>query len=139
MSKELISFELPEDYKFVYEIKGCENKIDFDTNTIVEKILSTRVKKVDEEIIKQLKNIGESKGINELILIDESKVLKMIKTLKAFEIVVEKNVNIFFLKTIFSSHKIHSIEKQVRRYNEYCIDPKNRLTEEEYKLLKEII
>ena len=61
------------------------------------------------------------------------------KVNKAFEIVVEKNVNIFFLKTIISSHKIHSIEKQVRRYNEYCIDPKNRLTEEEYKLLKEII
>ena len=59
--------------------------------------------------------------------------------IKAFEIVVEKNVNIFFLKTVISSHKIHSIEKQVRRYNEYCIDPKNRLTEEEYKLLKEII
>ena len=61
------------------------------------------------------------------------------KVNKAFEIVVEKNVNILFLKTIISSRKAYSIEKQVRRYNEYCIDVKNRLTEEEYKLLKEII
>ena len=89
MSKELTPFELPEDYKFVYKIKSCENKFGFDTNTIVEKILYTRAKKVDEEIIKQLKNIGEEKGINELILIDESKVLKMIKSLKALEIIKE--------------------------------------------------
>lgn len=94
MSKELTPFELPEDYKFVYKIKGCENKFDivtnnFDINPIVEKILSTRAKKVDEEIIKQLKNIGKEYGINELILIDESKVLKMIKSLKVLEIIKE--------------------------------------------------
>ena len=53
MTKELTPFELPEDYKFVYKIKGCENKFGFDINPIVEKILSTRAKKVDEEIIKQ--------------------------------------------------------------------------------------
>lgn len=81
--------ELPEDYKFVYKIKGCEHKLDFDTNTIVDKILSTRTKKVDEEVIRQLRNIGEEQGINELILIDETKVLKIIKSLKALEIIKE--------------------------------------------------
>ena len=78
-------FELPEDYKFLYKIKGCEHKLDFDTNTIVDKILSTRTKKVDEEVIRQLRNIGEERGINELILIDESKVLNLIKAVRALE------------------------------------------------------
>lgn len=58
---------------------------------------------------------------------------------KAFEIVVEKNVNILFLKVVISSCKVYSVERQVREYNECCNNPKNHLTEEEYKLLKEII
>lgn len=100
MSKEFTPLkllkELPEDYKFVYRIKACECKVDFDTNTMVDKILSTRTKKVDEEVIRQLRDIGKAKGINELILINESKVLKMIKSLKAFEIIKE----LLYLKVI---------------------------------------
>jgi len=61
------------------------------------------------------------------------------KVNKAFEIVVEKNVDTFFLKVVISSCKVYSIEKQVREYNESCNNPKNCLTIEEYKLLKEII
>lgn len=58
---------------------------------------------------------------------------------KAFEIVVEKNVNILFLKIVITTCAVYSIENQVREYNECCDNPKNHLTEEEYKLLKEII
>ena len=61
------------------------------------------------------------------------------KVNKAFEIVVDKNVDTFFLKVVISSCKVYSIERQVREYNECCNNPKNHLTEEEYKLLKEII
>lgn len=61
------------------------------------------------------------------------------KVNKAFEIVIEKNVNILFLKVVISSCKVYAIERQVREYNESCNNPKNYLTEEEYKLLKEII
>lgn len=61
------------------------------------------------------------------------------KVNKAFEIVIDKNVNIIFLKVVISSCKVYSIERQVREYNECCNNPKNYLTEEEYKLLKEII
>ncbi len=61
------------------------------------------------------------------------------KVNKAFEIVIEKNVDTFFLKVVISSCKVYSIERQVREYNESCNNPKNHLTEEEYKLLKEII
>ena len=86
-------FELPEDYKFVYKIEGCEHKLDFDTNTVVDKILSTRTKIVDKEVIRQLRNIGEEKGINELILIDESKVLKIVNDLKALEIIKNRLVD----------------------------------------------
>lgn len=140
MSKEITFEELPEDYKFVYKIQGCEHKVDFDTNTIVDKILSTRAKTVDEEVIKQLRNIGEAKGINELILIDESKVLKIIKSLKALEIIKEKRVNIgLFLigyKDLdYQNYKEHldlgfQIIKQVSEIP---------LIKEEYDLLKEVL
>lgn len=96
MSKRIEPFELPEDYKFVYKIKGCEYKFDFNTNTIVDKILSTRIKKVNKEVIRQLRNIGKEKNINELILIDESKVLKIIKSLKALEIIKKINKIVLF-------------------------------------------
>lgn len=85
-------YELPKDYKFVNKIECCEPKLDFDTNTIVDKILSTRTKKVDEEVIRLLKSIGEERGINELIVIDESKVLNMIKAVRALEII--RNIGI---------------------------------------------
>lgn len=128
MNKELTPFELPEDYKFVYKIKGCENNFGFDTNTIVEKILSTRAKKVDEEIIKQLKNIGEEKGINELILIDESKILNLIKAVRALEIIKNKEVNVFVL--------LHSGNLKI--YND-IVEDNRKLTQEKYDLLKEVL
>ena len=139
MIKELTLFELPEDYKFVYKIKGCENKFDFDINTIVEKILSTRAKKVDEEIIKQLKNIGEEKGINELILIDESKVLKMIKSLKALEIIKEHLLDIdwflqFVKQDISYQHYVYCVEQSNNAFAKRFL-----LNKEEYELLKEIL
>ena len=112
-------FELPEDYKFVYKIQGCEHKLDFDTNTIVDKILSTRTKQVDEEVIKQLRNIGEERGINELILIDESKVLNLIKAVRALEIIKRfTHYDIYFLNYMLNERK---------------------LTQEEYELLKEVL
>lgn len=62
------------------------------------------------------------------------------KVNKAFEIVVEKNVNILFLRCVIVSCKNNTIRKQVIEYNNCCTNPKrNKLTEEEYKLLKEII
>ena len=121
-------FELPEDYKFVYKIKGCEHKVDFDTNTIVDKILSTRTKKVDEEVIRQLRNIGEEKGINELILIDESKVLKMIKSLKALEIIKNKRVNLEYLKCC----------ETYEQYKTVC-SYWDEINQQEYDLLKEVL
>jgi hypothetical protein len=136
MGKEMTQLEaleeLPEDYKFVYKIKGCEQKFDFDTNTIVDKILSTRAKKVDEEVIRQLRNIGEAKGINELILIDESKVLNMIKSLKALEIIKEKVmplVNLDEGELCKDHYRVY--DGELYMYTE--------LTKEEYDLLKEAL
>lgn len=124
-------FELPEEYKFVYKIKGCEHKPDFDTNTIVDKILSTRTKIVDEEVIRQLRNIGEEKGINELILIDESKVLKIVKSLKALEIIKKKLVN--------CSHLVGETLDYYNSMWEFDGGEKYQLTQEEYDLLKEVL
>jgi len=119
--------ELLEDYKFVYKVKGFEHKVNFDTNAIVDKMLSTTTKKVNEEIIKQLRNIGEEKGINELILIDESKVLKIIKSLQALEIVKKKLVNLF--------HVAYTDTKEA--YNDLVSEHYRELTQEEYDFLKE--
>jgi len=133
-----VSFEpykLPEDYKFVYKIKGCEHKVDFDTNTIVDKILSTRTKKVGEEVIRQLKNIGEEKGINELILIDESKVLNLIKAVRVFEIIKEKNVDIRLLRYWWSCD--YTDKDIFKRYNFFF--GRKPLTQEEYDLVREIL
>ena len=125
-------YELPEDYKFVYKIKCCEHKIGFDTNTIVDKILSTRTKIVDEEVIRHLKNIGEEKGINELILIDESKVLKIIKSLKALEIIKKYP---YELTTALAQPS----------YEMYCLWFKNfksvrpKLSEAQYNLIRSVM
>lgn len=132
-------YELPEDYKFVYKIKGCEHKVDFDTNTIVDKILSTRTKKVDEEVIRQLKNIGEEKGINELILIDESKVLNLVKAVRALEIIKEKRVNVDnFLNHIKKDTDYKEYQRLCGLYKIMVFSDKE-LTKEEYDLLKEIL
>lgn len=123
-----------EDYKFVYKIQGCEHKLDFDTNTIVDKILSTRAKQVDEEVIKQLRNIGEERGINELILIDESKVLNLVKAVRALEIIRNKP---WLVGEIVES------KGNYKAYKSWCsvfrTDMKYRATKEEFDLLKEVL
>lgn len=123
-------FELPKDYKFLYKIDGCDYKADFDTNTIADKILCTRTKKVNQEIIRQLRSIGEENEINELILIDESKVFKIVKSLEALEIVKERKVNVSWLGKA----------KDLQEYNEgVCIYSYQALSQEEYDLLKECL
>ena len=57
---------------------------------------------------------------------------------KAFEIVVDKNVNILFLKIVISCCKNYTIENQVKEYNNCCKEEKH-LTVEEYLNIKEII
>lgn len=125
-----MSFELPEDYKFVYKIEGCDCKADFDMNTIVDKILCARTKEVNQEIIRQLRNIGKEKGINELIFIDESKVLKFIKSVEALEIIKKRKVDVGWFKRTKDSHE----------YNmEMGINSCQALSQEEYDLLEEVL
>lgn len=82
MSKSL------EDYKFVYKI-SCEPKIspNQDITTIAQKIIGVRVKMFDEMTKELLKQIAEEKGYSEILVIDESKVDKFVKALKALEII----------------------------------------------------
>ena len=128
-------FKLPEDCKFVYKIEGCEHKLNFDSNTIVEKILSARAKIIDEEVIRQLRNIGEEKGINELILIDENKVLKIIESIKALKIILKKDfIDFKLLKRCKTHYEYNS--KVAIRYTSRGMDI-GLLAEEEFDLLKE--
>lgn len=77
--------------KFIVRI-SCEPQIKqpFDTNTFVDKILTTRVEKINESVISQLRELMKEKGITEFIGIDESKVLQLIEEHKALEILKEK-------------------------------------------------
>lgn len=63
-----------------------------------------------------------------MILIDESKVLKMIKSVKALEIIKEKEVDVFIF--------LHSGDLET--YND-MVEDNRKLTQEEYELLKEIL
>lgn len=85
--------------KFIVRI-SCEPKItptDIGTK-IVDKTLTLRVEKVNESVISQLRDLMKEKGVNELIAIDESKVLEMVKKAQAFNIIKEKNVAITMVK-----------------------------------------
>ena len=87
-----------EDYKFVYKI-SCEPKIspNQDFATITQKMLATRVKMVDEMTIKLLKEIAEEKGYSEILAIDESKVANFVNVLKAYNLIINKEVDIWLL------------------------------------------
>lgn len=61
------------------------------------------------------------------------------KVNKAFEIVIEKNVNMLFLKMIIDRYENYDIAKQVSQYNLSCFKQKDHLTIEEYLNIKEII
>lgn len=118
-------YELPEDYKFVYKI-SCEPKIspNQDITTIAQKIIGVRVKMFDEMTKELLKQIAEEKGYSEILVIDESKVDKFVKALKALEIIVKKaNVRLY------------------ERNGRYYFKTTNNLYEiskEKYDLLKEV-
>lgn len=82
--------------KFIVRI-SCEPKI---TPTdigaeIVDKMLTLRVEKVNEIVISQLRDLMKEKGVNELIAIDESKVLEMVKKAQALD-VLKEDFNLFF-------------------------------------------
>ena len=69
-----------EEEKFVVRI-SCEPKItptDISAE-IVDKMLTLRAEKVNEIVISQLRDLMKEKGVNELIAIDESKVLEIVK------------------------------------------------------------
>ena len=120
--------------KFVVRI-SCEPKItptDISAE-IVDKMLTLRVEKVNEIVISQLRDLMREKGINELIAIDESKALEMVKKAQAFDIVRNKDVNIFLFKECCANEW-----KMPYSYNQ-SFNKRKQLTEEESDLLKEVL
>ena len=107
-----------EDYKFVYKI-SCEPKISSnqDFATITQKMIATRAKMVNEATIKLLKEIAEEKGYSEILIIDESKVANFVNVLKAYNLIINKEVDIWLLNNC-------DYDNYVRIRNQSLIDSK---------------
>ena len=120
-----------ENEKFIVRI-SCEPKIEPNDigAKIVDKMLTLRVEKVNESVISQLRELMKEKGINELIAIDESKVLEMVKKSQAFDIISKKGI---FVNGLIKS-------KDLEEYNILCLNHgmTELLTQEEYDLIKEL-
>ena len=118
--------------KFIVRI-SCEPKI---TPTdigakFVDKMLTLRVEKVNESVISQLRELMKEKGINELIAIDESKVLEMVKKAQALDIFKEHEL----ADTLFSYLKV---DKTPDNWN-WGLPKKMQVNQEKWDLLREVI
>lgn len=123
--------------KFVVRI-SCEPKI---TPTdigaeIVGKMLTLRVEKVNESVISQLRDLMKEKGINELIAIDESKVLEIVKKAQAFDVIKEKKVDTYSLRCLNLEEYNRGVMLGKKHIPVYECEV---LAEEEWNLLKEVL
>ena len=96
---------MKDDYKFVYKIT-CEPQLKVEPNNdftaLVEKLLTIRVKEINDVIIDQIRLVAKEKGITQLIAIDESKLAKMVNDLEVLEIIGECPI---ILHRIFENDK----------------------------------
>lgn len=106
--------EIPKESKFLYKINFKPTIEDIADNRIVDKILVTRTKAIDESVLKHLKSIGEEYNLSELIVIDES---KLVKTYTALQI----------------------IKKHIGVIKGFIYTTDSQITDSEYKLLCEVL
>ena len=131
-----------EDYKFVYKI-SCEPKIspNQDITTIAQKIIGVRVQMFDEMTRKLLKEIAEEKGYSEILVIDESKVANYVNVLKAYNLIINKEVDIWLLNNCDYDNYVRIRNQSLINSKVYCDDGAiidNQLTRDEFNFLKEI-
>ena len=131
-----------EDYKFVYKI-NCEPKIspNQDITTIAQKIIGVRVQMFDEMTRKLLKEIAEEKGYSEILVIDERKVANYVNILKAYNLIINKEVDIWLLNNCDYDNYVRIRNQSLINSKVYCDDGAiidNQLTRDEFNFLKEI-
>lgn len=131
-----------EDYKFVYKI-SCEPKIspNQDITAITQKIIGVRVQMFDEMTRKLLKEIAEEKGYSEILVIDESKVANYVNVLKAYNLIINKEVDIWLLNNCDYDNYVRIRNQSLINSKVYCDDGAiidNQLTRDEFNFLKEI-
>ena len=131
-----------EDYKFVYKV-SCEPKIspNQDITTIAQKIIGVRVQMFDEMTRKLLKEIAEEKGYSEILVIDESKVANFVNVLKAYNLIINKEVDIWLLNNCDYDNYVRIRNQSLINSKVYCDDGAiidNQLTRDEFNFLKEI-
>ena len=65
---------------------------------LVTKACATMVKQIDKAVIDILVDYAEKNNVNELIAIDESKLIEMVKQANAWKLIREKFVDLALLK-----------------------------------------
>ena len=123
MNKQLSSLEALNDLR---EVKGWNDDELNKRLDIIEKALK------DYERLKKLYKLEEetSKHLNDIVLLMNEEINKQ---LKALEIIKEKMVDVVYL---------YSSCYELEHYNVYApfeIDDKDKLTQEEFDLLKEVL
>ena len=138
--------------KFIVRI-SCDPKI---TPTdigakFVDKMLTLRAEKVNEIVISQLRDLMKEKGINELIAIDESKVLEMVKNAQALEIIKRTHLNVGAFMILCKGDNEYAPNTTYEQYVYFCEHedeiggdkmhsfPCYRMTKEEYELVLEVL
>ena len=91
--------------------------------------------------MKLLKEIAEEKGYSEILAIDESKVANYVNVLKAYNLIINKEVDIWLLNNCDYDNYVRIRKQSLIDSKVYCDDGAiidNQLTRDEFNFLKEI-
>ena len=89
----------------------------------------------------RLKEIAEEKGYSEILVIDESKVANYVNVLKAYNLIINKEVDIWLLNNCDYDNYVRIRNQSLINSKVYCDDGAiidNQLTRDEFNFLKEI-
>ena len=99
-------------------------------------VVERHQEQVNDEIMKNIRQIMKEKGISEYYSIDEKRLLEIVEEAKAFEIIKNKSVNLYHFEYV----QRFPIDEQLERYNDILyVRERDFLTQQEYDLVKKAI
>ena len=132
--------------KFAYVLK-CTPVIELKAKddepflSLPQRIASIRLQNINDHILKELRQVGIDKNINDLIAIDEHKVADMVRRAKAYDLITMKQVDMWLVNHCDYENYVR-IRKSANIDNKvYCDDGAvidMELTEDEFYELKEM-
>lgn len=132
--------------KFAYVLK-CNPVVELkptneDHFTIPQRIASIHLQNVNDAVLNELRQVGKDKGINDLIVIDEYKVMDMVKRAKAYDLIAMKQVDMWLVNHCDYENYIRIRKSAKIDTKVYCDDgaviDTGELTEDEFYGLKEM-